>query len=95
MKPRPRRIGARRRARRFPKSGQLWSTYSSVASQNPNSWLKKRFAPDEITTPTPENRLIAWPYTKLMVANPTVNMGGALLMTAWQRRARPAFPRIA
>jgi acetyl-CoA C-acetyltransferase len=63
-------------------SGKLWSTYSGVASENPNSWLKKHFTPDEITTPTPENRLIAWPYTKLMVANPTVNMGGALLMTS-------------
>ena len=63
-------------------SGQLWSVYSNVASQNPNSWLKRRFTPDEITTPTPDNRLIAWPYTKLMVANPTVNMGGAILMTS-------------
>src|SRR5437879_762859 len=54
-------------------SGALWSTYSNVASQNPNSWLKRRFTADEITTPTPDNRLIAWPYTKLMVANPTVN----------------------
>src|ERR1700738_1136163 len=63
-------------------SGELWSTYSRVASENPNSWLKRRFAADEVTTATPENRLIAWPYTKLMVANPTVNMGGALLMTS-------------
>jgi acetyl-CoA C-acetyltransferase len=63
-------------------SGALWSTYSGVASQNPNAWLKKRFTSDEITTPTPDNRLIAWPYTKLMVANPTVNMGGAVLMTS-------------
>jgi acetyl-CoA C-acetyltransferase len=63
-------------------SGQLWATYSDVASQNPNAWLKRRFASDEITTPTPDNRLIAWPYTKLMVANPTVNMGGAVLMTS-------------
>jgi acetyl-CoA C-acetyltransferase len=63
-------------------SGRLWSVYSNVASQNPNAWLKRRFAPDEITTPTPDNRLIAWPYTKLMVANPTVNMGAAVLMTS-------------
>jgi acetyl-CoA C-acetyltransferase len=63
-------------------SGALWSTYSSVASQNPNAWLKRRFTADEITTPTPDNRLIAWPYTKLMVANPTVNMGAAVLMTS-------------
>jgi acetyl-CoA C-acetyltransferase len=63
-------------------SGELWSTFSKVASENPNSWLKKRFAPEEITTPTPQNRLISWPYTKLMVANPTVNMGGAILLTS-------------
>src|ERR1700754_4580816 len=63
-------------------SGALWSTYSSVAAENPNSWLKKRFSSDDITTPAPENRLIAWPYTKLMVANPTVNMGGAVLLTS-------------
>jgi acetyl-CoA C-acetyltransferase len=47
-------------------SGALWSTYSKVASENPNSWLKKRFTPEEITT----------------VANPTVNMGGAVLLTS-------------
>ena len=63
-------------------SGQLWATYSDVASRNPNAWLKRRFTPGEITTPTPDNRLIAWPYTKLMVANPTVNMGGAVLLTS-------------
>jgi acetyl-CoA C-acetyltransferase len=63
-------------------SGALWSTYSKVASDNPSSWLKKRFSSDEITTPTADNRLIAWPYTKLMVANPTVNMGAAVLLTS-------------
>jgi len=66
-------------------SGALWSAYSNVASENPNAWLKRRFTPEEITTPSPDNRLIAWPYTKLMVANPTVNMGGAVLMTSLAR----------
>src|SRR6202012_2854330 len=63
-------------------SGALWSAYSEAASDNPNAWLKRRFTPEEITTASADNRLIAWPYTKLMVANPTVNMGGALLMTS-------------
>ena len=26
-------------------SGRLWSTYSDVASQNPNAWLKRRYSP--------------------------------------------------
>jgi len=63
-------------------SGRLWSRFSDVASRNPNGWLKRHFAPAEITTPSPDNRLIAWPYTKLMVANPTVNMGAAVLLTS-------------
>src|SRR5260221_6069097 len=73
-------------------SGNLWSTYSDVASKNPNSWLKKHFSSDEITTPSPDNRLIAWPYTKLMVANPTVNMGGALLMTSLAKARAAGVP---
>ncbi|MDA9468712.1 acetyl-CoA acetyltransferase [Bradyrhizobium sp. CCBAU 53415] len=63
-------------------SGTLWSRYSEAAAQNPNAWLKRRYTPEEITTPTADNRLIAWPYNKLMVANPSVNMGGALLLTS-------------
>jgi acetyl-CoA C-acetyltransferase len=63
-------------------SGELWSRYSEIASHNPNAWLKRHFSADEITTPSPDNRLIAWPYTKLMVANPTVNMGAAVLLTS-------------
>jgi acetyl-CoA C-acetyltransferase len=63
-------------------SGELWSRYSDAAAGNPSAWLKRHFEPDEITTPSPDNRLIAWPYTKLMVANPTVNMGAAVLLTS-------------
>jgi acetyl-CoA C-acetyltransferase len=63
-------------------SGALWSRYSEAAAQNPSAWLKRQFGPDEITKPSPDNRLIAWPYTKLMVANPSVNMGAAVLLTS-------------
>ena len=73
-------------------SGELWSRYSEAAAQNPNAWLKRRFTPEEITTPTPDNRLIAWPYTKLQVANPTVNMGAALLMTSLAKARAAGIP---
>src|SRR3954453_353890 len=66
-------------------SGELWARFSAVAAANPQSWMKRAVAGDEISTPSPDNRLIAWPYTKLMVANPTVNMGGAVLMTSLAR----------
>src|SRR4030081_2683936 len=32
-------------------SGSLWSTYSGVASQNPNAWLKRHVTSEEITPP--------------------------------------------
>src|ERR1700761_1588970 len=73
-------------------SGALWSTYADVAAQNPNSWLKRRYTAEEITTPTADNRLIAWPYTKLMVANPSVNMGGAILMTTLAKARAAGIP---
>lgn len=73
-------------------SGDLWSKYSKVAAGNPNAWLKREFAPDDITTPTADNRLIAWPYTKLMVANPSVNQGAALLMTSLAKARAAGIP---
>jgi acetyl-CoA C-acetyltransferase len=82
MSPQHRRIWGQTPREALAESGALWSTYARVASKNPNSWLKRRFEFAEITTPSPDNRLIAWPYTKLMVANPTVNMGAALLLTS-------------
>jgi acetyl-CoA C-acetyltransferase len=77
-------------------SGDLWSTYSAVAAQNPYAWLKRAFTAAAITQPSPDNRPIAWPYTKLMVANPMVNQGAALLLTslAQARAAGIAEDRI-
>ena len=63
-------------------SARLWSAYSAVASENPDSWLTRRFAAEEIATPSPANRMIAWPYPKLMTANPLVNQGSAVLLTS-------------
>ncbi len=64
-------------------SGKVWAEYSSVASKNPHAWRKKPFTPEEIASPSPANRLVAGPYTKLMVANPTVNQAAAVLVTSY------------
>jgi acetyl-CoA C-acetyltransferase len=66
-------------------SGELWSAYANVARHNPEAWLKRAFTAEQITEPSADNRLIAWPYTKLMVANPTVNQGAAILLTSLAR----------
>ena len=63
-------------------SGALWSAYAAVAARQPNAWIKTAFTPEQITTPRPDNRPIAWPYTKLMVANMQVNQGAAVIVTS-------------
>jgi acetyl-CoA C-acetyltransferase len=60
--------------------GALWSRFSEVASANPYAWLPEARSPDEVITPTAANRMIAYPYTKLLTANMQVDQGAALLM---------------
>jgi acetyl-CoA C-acetyltransferase len=66
-------------------SGELWSRYSSVAAQNPYAWSRAALTPTQIITPSQENRLICYPYTKHMVANPAVNQGAAIILTSLER----------
>ncbi len=63
-------------------SSKIWSDFSAVAAANPNAWIRTRLSPVEVETVTPDNRRIAWPYPKRMVANPAVNQGGAILLTS-------------
>ena len=64
-------------------SGEIWSAFSRAAAANPHAWLPTALEPASITTPTQSNRLIAWPYTKSMVANPQVNQGAAVILSSW------------
>ena len=63
-------------------SAALWARYSQVAAANPHAWLRRCFTAEEVAEPSTDNRLIAWPYTRHMVANPLVNMGAAVLLTS-------------
>ncbi len=60
--------------------GALWSGFSEVAASNPYAWLPRARTAGEITTVTEDNRMIAYPYTKLLTANMQVDQGAALLM---------------
>ncbi len=70
-------------------SGRIWSLFSQVAADNPSAWLRAPKSVDEIVTPSPANRPIAFPYPKLMVANSAVNQGAGFIVTSLaQARAR-------
>jgi acetyl-CoA C-acetyltransferase len=62
--------------------GTLWAGFSQVAARHPHSWSKRIRTPEEIITPGPENRPIAFPYTKFMNSFVTVDQGAAVLLMA-------------
>jgi acetyl-CoA C-acetyltransferase len=62
-------------------SGTIWSLFSQVAAENEHAWLRQPKTIEEIVTPSPANRPIAFPYNKLMVANSSVNQGAGFLVT--------------
>ena len=57
--------------------GVLWSQFSAVAVTNPHAWSRDPLAPHQIWQPGPRNRMISWPYTKLMNSNNMVDQGAA------------------
>ncbi|ANP47650.1 acetyl-CoA acetyltransferase [Candidatus Viadribacter manganicus] len=66
-------------------SADIWSGFSRVATANPNAWLRTPYTSEQILEVSPSNRPIAFPYTKLMVANASVNQGAAFIVTSLAR----------
>jgi acetyl-CoA C-acetyltransferase len=73
-------------------SAAIWSGLSKVADANPDAWLHTPMEPDKILAQTPENRLIAFPYRKFMVANSAVNQGAAVIITSLFEAHRRGVP---
>jgi acetyl-CoA C-acetyltransferase len=70
-------------------SAAIWSRFSEVAEGNPGAWLRRRVSAEDIKTVSAANRPIAFPYSKLMVANSSVNQGAAFIVTSLtEARAR-------
>jgi acetyl-CoA C-acetyltransferase len=61
---------------------RIWSLMSQVAAESEGAWLRTPRTEAEIGEAGPANRRVTHPYTKLMVANPSVNQGAALLVTS-------------
>ncbi len=62
--------------------GELWSRFNAVAVDNPHAWMRQPVGAEEIWQPGPANRMISWPYTKLMNSNNMVDQAAALVLTS-------------
>jgi acetyl-CoA C-acetyltransferase len=62
--------------------GVLYAGFSEVAATHPQAWFPQRRSADEIATVTADNRMIAFPYPKLMNAIIEVDQAAAVIMTS-------------
>ena len=72
--------------------GELWARFNAVAVDNPRAWIRKPSTAEEICTPGPQNRMISWPYTKLMNSNNMVDQGAALVLASAEQATRLGIP---
>jgi acetyl-CoA C-acetyltransferase len=68
--------------------GTLLSPFTSVAAANPNAWFPVARSAEEITSVTPVNRLIGYPYTKYMVSVIDVDMAAAVIVASHEEADR-------
>jgi len=67
----------------------LWERFSSVATANPYAWTREPRGAAQIRSTGASNRMISFPYPKLMNANNRVDQGAAFILCS-VRAAREA-----
>ena len=70
------------------KIASLYERMSRIAAQNPYAWIQRRMPAEEIRNPSAANRMVAYPYTKLMTSNISVDQGAALIVCSEEAAAR-------
>jgi acetyl-CoA C-acetyltransferase len=73
-------------------TGRLWAGMSAIAAANENAWLRKALSPDDVIGSSDDNRPIAYPYLKRMVANSSVNQGAGFIVTSLARARAAGVP---
>jgi acetyl-CoA C-acetyltransferase len=73
--------------------GELLAPMSAVAAKNPYAWFPRERSADELITPTADNRMVGYPYTKFMISVMDVDMAAALLLVSDERADALGVPR--
>jgi acetyl-CoA C-acetyltransferase len=70
----------------------LWSSFSAVAAGNPNAWIQERFDAAILREPSPANRMVGFPYTKLLNANNAVDQAACFVVCSVERARALGVP---
>jgi acetyl-CoA C-acetyltransferase len=70
----------------------LWAGFARVASKNPFAWIQDAPSPEVIATANEDNPMVAFPYTKRMVANMVVDLAAAVIVCSAEAAKRLGVP---
>ena len=73
--------------------GELFTGFTEVASVNPYAWFPVRRSAKELITETPENRMIAYPYTKYLNAILDTEQAAAVIVCSAAKAQSLGIPR--
>ena len=65
--------------------GRVMAPMTEIAAASPHAWFPVARSAHEIVTASPDNRMVAYPYTKLMTAIMDVDMAAALVLASAEK----------
>jgi acetyl-CoA C-acetyltransferase len=71
---------------------EISARLSTVATDNPSAWIQRPIDAEEIRIETPQNRMVNYPYTKLMTSNIAVDQSAALILCSTEAAKRFGIP---
>ena len=73
--------------------GALWARFSEVAARHPNAWIAEPHTAEDIIAVSESNRMVSFPYRKLLTGNMQVDQGAALIVCSAEAAAAVGVPR--
>ncbi len=71
---------------------RLQSDMSRIASRHPEAWIREPVDAEKIRDPGPGNRMVNYPYTKLMTSNIAVDQSAAFILCSSEAADRFGVP---
>jgi len=71
---------------------KICASMTRVAAKNPYAWFPRELTAEQIATVTPDNRMICFPYTKVMNAIVEVDLAAGVILTSDSEARRLGVP---
>jgi acetyl-CoA C-acetyltransferase len=72
--------------------GELFAPMTEIAARNPYAWFPTERDAHELVEATPDNRMVAYPYTKYLISVMDVDLAGAIVLTSHEAANRLGVP---